>query len=83
MDKFVIKRNGTYLQFEPFKIEEAITKAFANVSETLNLKLIEKVFFQLLSHEHTWAVEDIQDKIEKTLYKFGYYEVMCSFMVAD
>ena len=24
MDKFVIKRNGTYLPFEPFKIEEAI-----------------------------------------------------------
>ena len=49
MDKFVIKRNGTYLPFEPFKIEEAITKAFASVRETLNPKLIETVF-QLLSH---------------------------------
>lgn len=80
MDKFVIKRNGTYLPFEPFKIEEAITKAFASVSETLNPKVIETVF-QLLSHEDTWAVEDIQDKIEKTLYEYGHYEVMRSFML--
>ena len=80
MDKFVIKRNGTYLPFEPFKIEEAITKAFASVSETLNLKVIETVF-QLLSHQDTWAVEDIQDKIEKTLYEYGHYEVMRSFML--
>lgn len=80
MDKFVIKRNGTYLPFEPFKIEEAITKAFASVSETLNLKVIETVF-QLLSHQDTWAVEDIQDKIEKTLFEYGHYEVMRSFML--
>ncbi|BCY28359.1 ribonucleoside triphosphate reductase [Flavobacterium okayamense] len=80
MNKFVIKRNGTYLPFEPFKIEEAITKAFASVSETLNLKVIETVF-QLLSHEDTWAVEDIQDKIEKTLYEYSHYEVMRSFML--
>lgn len=80
MDKFVIKRNGTYLPFEPFKIEEAITKAFASVSETLNLKVIETVF-QLLSHQDTWAVEDIQDKIEKTLYEYGHYEAMRSFML--
>ena len=80
MDKFVIKRNGTYLPFEPFKIEEAITKAFASVSETLNLKVIETVF-QLMSHQDTWAVEDIQDKIEKTLYEYGHYEVMRSFML--
>lgn len=80
MDKFVIKRNGTYLPFEPFKIEEAITKAFTSVSETLNPKVIETVF-QLLSHEDTWAVEDIQDKIEKTLYEYGHYEVMRSFML--
>ena len=80
MDKFVIKRNGTYLPFEPFKIEEAITKAFASVSETLNPKVIETVF-QLLSQEDTWAVEDIQDKIEKTLFEYGHYEVMRSFML--
>lgn len=80
MDKFVIKRNGTYLPFEPFKIEEAITKAFASVSETLNLRIIETVF-QLLSHQDTWTVEDIQDKIEKTLYEYGHYEVMRSFML--
>ena len=80
MDKFVIKRNGTYLPFEAFKIEEAISKAFASVNESLNIKVIETVL-QLLSHQDTWAVEDIQDKIEKTLFKYGNYEVMRSFML--
>ena len=42
MDKFVIKRNGTYLPFEAFKIEEAITKAFTSVNESLNV--IVKIF---------------------------------------
>ena len=80
MDKFVIKRNGTYLPFEAFKIEEAISKAFASVNESLNAKVIENVF-QLLRHQNTWAVEEIQDKIEKTLFEYGHYEVMRSFML--
>lgn len=80
MDKFVIKRNGTYLPFEAFKIEEAISKSFASVNESLNAKVIENVF-QLLRHQNTWAVEEIQDKIEKTLFEYGHYEVMRSFML--
>ncbi len=80
MDKFVIKRNGTYLPFEAFKIEEAISKAFGSVNEILNTKVKETVF-ELLSKQETWAVEEIQDKIEKTLYEYGHYEVMRSFML--
>lgn len=38
MNKFVIKRNGTYLPFEPFKIEEAITKAFARCKRNFKSK---------------------------------------------
>ena len=79
MDKFVIKRNGTYLPFEAFKIEEAITKAFTSVNESLNVKVVETVF-RILTHQDTWAVEEIQDKIEKTLFEYGHYEVMRSFM---
>ena len=80
MDKFVIKRNGTYLPFEAFKIEEAITKAFTSVNESLNVKVVETVF-RILTHQDTWAVEEIQDKIEKTLFEYGHYEVMRSFML--
>ncbi len=80
MDKYVIKRNGQYLPFEAFKIEDVILKAFSSVSENYNAKVTEKVF-KLLQEKYTWAVEDIQDKIEKTLYEYGHYEVMRSFML--
>ena len=80
MDKFVIKRNGQYLPFEAFKIEEAIEKAFSSVSETYNPKVTETVFL-LLSHQDTLAVEDIQDSIEKVLFEYNHFEVMRSFMI--
>ena len=80
MDKFVIKRNGQYLPFEAFKIEEAIQKAFSSVSETYNPKVAETVFL-LLSHQDTLAVEDIQDSIEKVLFEYSHFEVMRSFMI--
>lgn len=80
MDKFVIKRNGQYLPFEAFKIEEAIEKAFSSVSETYNPKVTETVFL-LLSHQDTLAVEDIQDSIEKVLFEYSHFEVMRSFMI--
>ena len=80
MDKFVIKRNGHYLPFEAFKIEEAIQKAFSSVSETYNPKVAETVFL-LLSHQDTLAVEDIQDTIEKVLFEYSHFEVMRSFMI--
>lgn len=80
MDKFVIKRNGQYLPFEAFKIEEAIQKAFSSVSETYNPKVTETVFL-LLSHQDTLAVEDIQDAIEKVLFEYSHFEVMRSFMI--
>ena len=75
MDKFVIKRNGQYLPFEAFKIEEAIEKAFSSVSETYNPKVTETVFL-LLSHQDTLAVEDIQYSIEKVLFEYSHFEVM-------
>lgn len=80
MDKFVIKRNGKYLPFETFKIEEAIQKAFNSVSETYNPKVTEAVLL-LLNHRDTLAVDDIQDSIEKVLFEYNNFEVMRSFMI--
>ncbi len=54
MDKFVIKRNGKYLPFETFKIEEAIQKAFNSVSETYNPKVTEAVLL-LLNHREYFS----------------------------
>lgn len=80
MEKYVIKRNGLYKPFEPYKIEEAIGKAFDSVGVPLKRDIVENVL-ENLNPKDTWAVEEIQDIIEKTLYRFGYFEVMRSFML--
>jgi len=80
MNRFVIKRNGSYRPFEPFKIEDAISKAFAaNALETDNA-IFGRVI-KSLDGKDTWAVEEIQDIIEKQLYEAGYFDVMRAFML--
>ena len=80
MEKYVIKRNGAYQQFEPYKIKEAIQKAFQSETKQYKEEFFIKVL-ALLDAKETWAVEEIQDIIEKVLFEFGAYEVMRSFML--
>lgn len=80
MIKEVLKRNGTTKEFQSFKIEDVIKKAFKSV----NTKYDKTIFFnvlELLEQKRVIAVEDIQDFIEKELYKARYFEVMKSFML--
>lgn len=80
METYVIKRNGDYKPFESFKIEDAILKSFESVTiaydEEVFLIVIDK-----LKKKSVWAVEDIQDIIEETLFDKNYFEVMRSFML--
>lgn len=80
MEKYVIKRNGVFKPFELFKIAQAIEKAFQSESQIFNPLVVEEVMKQLDTKE-TWAVEEIQDAIEKVLFDFEHYEVMRSFML--
>src|SRR5690554_2339935 len=80
MEKYVIKRNGAYEPLKPFKIEDAIKKGFKSVSISYDGTIYLQVF-ESLSQKTTWAVEEIQDMIEKLLYDKGYFEVMRSFML--
>lgn len=43
MEKYVIKRNGDYKPFEPFKIKDAIVKSFTSVSLPFDERVFEKV----------------------------------------
>lgn len=79
-EKFVIKRDGTYAPFEFFKIEDALKKAFTSVQKKVDSKILEHVFARM-SGKETWAVEDIQDTIEKVLFNFGEFNAMRSFML--
>lgn len=80
MEKYVIKRNGEYLPLETWKIEDAIDKGFASVSKIVDPTVFKQVLVKL-EPKDTWAVEEIQDLIEKTLYDHGHFEVMRSFML--
>ncbi len=80
MEKYVIKRNGDYKLFESFKIKDAIEKSFKSVSIPYNDSVFESVMVSIDIKE-TWAVEEIQDLIEKMLFQKEYFSVMRSFML--
>lgn len=80
MEKYVIKRNGDYKPFEPFKIKDAIVKSFTSVSLPFDELVFEKVIVAIDAKD-TWAVEEIQDTIEKILFEYDYFTVMRSFML--
>jgi len=78
--KKVIKRDGTYQDYFPYKIEDAIRKAF----EATNVEYDNDVFLEVIDaikNIETPEVEYIQDLIEKSLYKHGYFDVMKNFML--
>lgn len=80
MEQYVIKRNGEYETFKPYKIEDALKKGFQSVAAPYTTSLFEKILFRLVP-KTTWAVEDIQDIIEQELFEAGLFEVMRSFML--
>ncbi|MAD42442.1 MAG: ribonucleoside triphosphate reductase [Arcobacter sp.] len=75
----ILKRDGVKQKFETYKIEDVIKKAFKSV----NVVYSQAIFFnviEVLKQKRMVAVEDIQDVIERELYKARYFEVMKSFM---
>jgi len=76
----ILKRDGTHKEFLAFKIEDAIKKAFKSEYITYD----SSIFFNILDklkNKRIVAVEDIQDIIEKELYKARYFDVMRSFIL--
>src|SRR5690606_29271586 len=80
MDQYVIKRNGEYAPLFSFKIEDALKKAFQSVQKEYDSGVFIAVI-QKLEIKTTWAVEEIQDLIEKELYQARHFDVMRSFML--
>src|SRR5574344_955648 len=76
----ILKRDGQKEKFEAFKIEDAIKKAFKSVNIKYDKSIYFSVLFEIKS-KNINAVEDIQDLIEKELFKSEYFDVMKSFML--
>ncbi len=80
MVKQIIKRDGSTQKFIPFKIEDAIKKAFESVVKSYDKNL----FLELLDRikdKNEISVEEVQDLIEQILYRYNHFEVMKSFML--
>ena len=76
----LLKRDGTTQEFQAYKIEDAIKKAFKSENTTYDRSIFLNVI-ERLEAKRVAAVEDIQDFIEQELYRSRYFEVMRSFMI--
>jgi ribonucleoside-triphosphate reductase len=77
---FIIKRDGSTQEFMRYKIKDAIEKTFKSVNQTFD-EIIYNNVLTTLKQKDVWTVEEIQDLIEKELFRAGYFEVMRSFML--
>jgi ribonucleoside-triphosphate reductase (formate) len=80
MEKYVIKRNGDYKAFTSYKIKDAILKSFESVSVLFDESVYTNVI-DAIAIKDTWAVEEIQDIIEKIMFDKHYFTVMRSFIL--
>ncbi len=76
----ILKRDGTTVEFQPYKIKDAIKKAFESENVTFDENVYNNVI-RKIEKKRVAAVEDIQDIIEMELYKARYFDVMRSFMI--
>ncbi len=74
------KRDGKKQEFQAYKIEDAIIKAFRSANKTYDTKIFGRVMSKV-RQLGSLTVEDIQDTIEKELFNSGNFEVMKSFIV--
>ena len=79
-DFIITKRDGSQDKFSLDKIMNAVTKAFQSVNEDVNLNAISKILSHLDIKEGI-TVEDIQNQVEESLMREGFYKVAKSFML--
>ncbi|MBL0702868.1 MAG: ribonucleoside triphosphate reductase [Sulfurospirillum sp.] len=76
----ILKRDGNIEDFKTYKIEDAIKKAFNSVGVNYD-KHVFKNLISSIENKKITPVEEVQDLIEKGLYKANYFDVMRSFMI--
>ena len=83
----IIKRNGSEVTFDVDKIENAIAKANAEVSEDERLTKREIRFAALnvtdecMEAGHTVTVEEVQDLVEDQLMALDHFEVARKYII--
>lgn len=77
----ILKRDGTRQEFVAYKIVDAIKKAFASENVAYDEQIFTNVVQDVFQNTAGISVEDIQDAIERELFKAGYFAVLKSFML--
>lgn len=79
----IIKRSGQSETYQPQKIIIAMKKAFASVNIEVSLKELEILLKEIESHftDAPLSVEKIQDIVEETLMRSGYFDVARSYIL--
>ncbi|MEK7649192.1 MAG: ribonucleoside-diphosphate reductase subunit alpha [Patescibacteria group bacterium] len=82
------KRNGAVVAFDPLRISSAVRKAFEAqkvvVEESFFISLSEEVVDTLHNRfrdERIPGVEDVQDIVERSIMKNGYFDVAKTYMI--
>lgn len=81
--KFVVKRDGREVYFDPSKIEAAVTKAVAACggTDTTEIKAVVEDTCKLFEDKDTVTVEEIQDAVEKTLIERGHAKTAKAYIL--
>lgn len=86
--RYIKKRNGTTVEFEPAKIENAVKKAFfavkndehANIARLISTLVVEELQ-PLFQKNEIPTVEQTQDLVEKHLMHSGYLDVAKAYII--
>lgn len=86
MIKSVIKRNGTTVDYDITKIENAITKAmlslgYGNIQDVKKMAKITELYLTEKYTDTIPTVENIQDMVETVLMKNGYEDVAKAYII--
>ena len=86
MIKSVIKRNGTTVDYDITKIENAIAKAmlslgYGNIQDVKKMAKLAELYLTEKFENKIPTVEDVQDIVEKVLMKNGYEDVAKAYII--
>ena len=74
----IIRRDGTQIEFNSYRIFNAISKAF----EACNYRVSDSTIQEIVDEVQVWDnihIEDIQDQVEELLYAYGYDDVASEY----
>lgn len=80
---FIIKRDGSKVDFDPSRIQVAIEKALSATGQKTidSLKITEKVCQDLFKLSSLPSVEKCQDLVEEELMSFGYHKTAKAYIL--